>query len=432
MIYNKKYETMPREDIEQLQIERLQSTLNRVYRNVAFYRNSFDSNKINMEKIRSVRDLKNLPFTTKDDLRKSYPYDMFAVPLRDIVRIHSSSGTTGKPLVFGYTRNDIKNWTELTTRLLYSIGINENDFVQIAYDYSLFTGGFGFHYGAEKIGASVIPSSSGSNAEKQIQIMKDYKTTSLLSTPGYAIKLSKHMKDMGIHPDELHLRSGLFGAEPWSEELRGMIEDGLHIQAYDNYGLSEIIGPGVSGECTEKDGLHINEDHFIVEVIDPKTLEPVFPGEQGELVFTTITKEGFPVIRYRTGDLASVNEGKCACGRTFSRMSRVAGRTDDMFVIGGIKVFPVHIENILLKAEGVEPHYRIIIKREGGIDTIELQVEVSEEIFNDEIKKLMEVKGKISTLVEEELGISVRVTFVEPATLAAGKSEKINRIIDNR
>ncbi|MCU0847090.1 MAG: phenylacetate--CoA ligase [Spirochaetes bacterium] len=423
MIYNPEYETMPREEIEQLQIERLQTTLNRVYRNVAFYKNKFDEMKIDIGKIKSVADMKELPFTTKEDLRESYPYGMFAVPLKDIVRIHSSSGTTGKPIVVGYTKNDIQHWSAMTARLLAAVGINEHDFVQIAFDYSLFTGGFGFHYGAERIGASVIPSSSHGNIQKQIFIMKDYKTTALLSAPSFAVEVANKIREMGIHPEELKLRYGLFGAEPWSDELRGRIEDNLHIDAYDNYGLSEVMGPGVSGECPEKNGLHVNEDHFIIEVIDPKTLLPMPAGSEGELVFTTITKEGFPLIRYRTGDVASLMEGVCPCGRTFARMSRVTGRTDDLIIIRGVKVFPTQVEEILLKAEGATPRFRLIIENRDGLDELEIQVEVSEKIFNDEIKNLLNLKGKIAGLIEEELGLAVRVTLVEPETLG-GNGEK--------
>ena len=341
------------------------------------------------------------------------------------MRIHSSSGTTGKPIVVGYTKNDIQHWSAMTARLLAAVGINEHDFVQIAFDYSLFTGGFGFHYGAERIGASVIPSSSHGNIQKQIFIMKDYKTTALLSAPSFAVEVANKIREMGIHPEELKLRYGLFGAEPWSDELRGRIEENLHIDAYDNYGLSEVMGPGVSGECPEKNGLHVNEDHFIIEVIDPKTLLPVPAGGEGELVFTTITKEGFPLIRYRTGDVASLMQGPCPCGRTFARMSRVTGRTDDLIIIRGVKVFPTQVEEILLKAEGATPRFRLIIENRDGLDELEIQVEVSEKIFNDEIKNLLNLKGKIAGLIEEELGLAVRVTLVEPETLGDNGGKRV-------
>jgi len=358
MIYQQSCETMPRDELEQLQIERLQMTLNRVYRNVAFYRKGFDAAGVDIGKIRSVGDLKELPFTTKEDLHASYPYDMFAVPLKDIVRIHSSSGTTGRPIVVGYTKNDIQHWSALTARVLTAAGITEHDFVQIAFEYSLFTGGLGFHYGAERIGASVIPSSASGNIQKQLYIMKDYKTSALLSTPSFAITIASNLREMGIHPESLNLRVGIFGAEPWSDAIRARIEDELRLDAYDSYGLSEIMGPGVSGECAHKCGLHVNEDHFIVEVIDPATGAPLGYGAEGELVFTTITKEGVPLIRYRTGDLGTLTGGTCECGRTFARMSRVSRRIDDMIIVRGVKIVPRQIEEILLRVEGARPTIR--------------------------------------------------------------------------
>ena len=317
MILDQDYETLPREELEQLQVERLQSTLYRVYRYVSFYKQSFDSNAVNIEKIKNIQDLAQLPFTTKEDLRKSYPYDMFAVPLRDILRIHSTSGTTGKPIIVGYTKNDLRHWTDCTARLLAAAQVSDHDVVQIAFPFNLFTGGFGFHQGAEQIGASVIPSST-STAEKQIMIMKDFKTTVLICAPSYAVNIASVLEELQIHAESLNLRVGLFGAEPWSENLRAQLEAGLHIDALDNYGLTEVIGPGVAGECEHKHGMHINEDHFIVEVIDPKTRDPLPLGQEGELVFTTITKEGFPLIRYRTGDISSFSRGR----RSFPPRSR--------------------------------------------------------------------------------------------------------------
>lgn len=432
MIYDKNYEAMPREDLDQLQIERLQSTLNRVYRNVALYKQKFDEYGINIEEIKEIKDIRKLPFTTKDDLRKSYPYDTFAVPLKDIVRIHSTIGRTGKPIAIGYTKNDIHNWTNLVARLFSAAGVTENDFVQLAFDYSMVTGGFGFHYGAEKIGASVIPSSSNSNIQKQILIMRDYKTTVLLSTPSYAISIANNLKDMGIHPDELNLNFGLFGAEPWNEDIRNQIEEKLHINAFNAYGVNELVGPGTAGECEEKNGLHVNEDHFIVEIIDPGTLEPLGYGEEGELVLTTINKEGFPLIRYRTSDISSLIEGECPCGRTFARINTVAARTDDMIVIMGVNVFPAQVEEVLKRAEGIEPHYQIRIENEEGIDYLEILIEVSEGIFNDEIKSLEKLKDKVSKLLLNELGVSAKITLVEPKTLSRNSAEKKNRIIDER
>ena len=423
---------MERADLEQVQIERLQSTLNRVTRNVAFYKQSFDSHGVSVDRIKSLRDLKELPFTTKDDLRRSYPYDMFAVPLKDIVRIHSSSGTTGRPIVTGYTRNDLNHWSEAVARLLVAAGVTEHDFVQVAFDYGLFTGGFGFHYGAERIGASVIPSSSGSNVQKQVLIMKDYKTSVLVSTPGYTLSIINALEEKSIKSEDLRLKIGVFGAEPWSEKIRRTLQEKLPIQAYDTYGLSELMGPGVSGECERKDGLHINEDMFIAEIIDPRTAEVLPQGAEGELVITNIAKEGCPLIRYRTGDLASLIPGPCACGRTFARMSRVFHRTDDMIIWSGAKVLPSQIEAILAEAEGVEPNYRIVLDNAGNQDSFEVQVEVSENISFDEIKKLQEMKASIASRIKEDLGIPAKVTLVERRTLVSTSGSKIQKVVDNR
>jgi phenylacetate-CoA ligase len=432
MIYSREYETMHREDLEQLQIERLQATLNRVYRNVAFYKHAFDEHSIIPSEIGSMDDFRRLPFTTREDLRKSYPYDMFAVPLRDIVRIHATSGTTGKPIVVGYTRNDINIWAALVARVLTAAGITNQDFVQIAFNYSLVTGGFGFHYGAEKIGASVIPSSI-EDIRKQIIIMRDYKTSALVSTPGYALHIASVFEDTGIHPEELSLRTGIFGSEPWSENLRAQIEQGLHITAYDNYGSSEIMGPGVSFECEERKGLHINEDHFIVEVIDTESMAPAKAGEDGELVLTTITKQGFPLIRYRTGDISHLITDACSCGRTTVRMSRVSGRTDDMLIVEGVNFFPSQIEEALLQIEGIEPHYLIILNREAGVDMMEIQVEVPEELpFMDDLGKLQRFKTTVQDKLNMALGIKVKVTLVEPKTIGRSTGGKMNRVIDKR
>lgn len=432
MIYSKEYECLSKDELEQIQIERLQATLNRVYENVAFYKKKFDENKINIEKIRNLSDLKELPFTTKEDLRKSYPYNMFAVPLKDIIRVHTSSGTSGEPIVSGYTRNDLKIWSSLVARVLVASGITSHDFVQIAFNYSLITGAFGFHYGAEEIGAGVIPSSI-EDVYKQILIMKDYKTTALISTPTYALHIGYVLKDLNIKPEELSLRIGVFGAEPWSENLRAQIENLLSIKAFDNYGVSELIGPGVAFECQERRGLHINEDHFIVEVIDPTTLTPLKPGETGELVFTTITKEALPLIRYRTGDISSLIEGRCPCGRTLIRMERVCGRTDDMIIIDGINIFPSQIEEIILQIEGLEPHYQIILERESGKDIMTLQIEVSENFpFFDELKRLEEFKNRVREHIYNKLGIKVKVLLVEPKSMIRSHGDKISRIIDRR
>ena len=401
-------ECMAREDLEQLQLERLQSTLFRVATHVPFYRNRFKQLEVDPDGFRSLEELSSLPFTTKEDLRENYPYGLFAVPLREVVRIHSSSGTTGMATVVGYTKNDIKNWSNLIARILTAAGLTKDDVIQIAFGYGLFTGGFGMHYGAERLGASVIPISSG-NTKRQIQIMQDFKTTALVCTPSYALMLADKMLDMGINVSGLSLKYGLFGAEPWSEAMRQEINTKLNIQATDNYGLSEVMGPGVAGECLECNGLHINEDHFLVEIINPETLEPVEPGEIGELVITTLTKEAFPVIRYRTRDLTRLITEPCPCGRTLHRMSRVLGRTDDMLIIKGVNVFPTQIENILFEIEGTEPHYQIVIERENHQDKATVMVEVVESILFLEMKKQRQLVVTNKKRLASGQGISVDV-----------------------
>jgi len=430
MYWEPQRECMVREELEQLQLERLEATINRAYLNVPFYRKKFDQLGIDPDQIRSLDDLKRLPFTTKEDLRDNYPYGMFAVPLREVVRIHASSGTTGIPTVVGYTKNDIKTWSNLVARILTAGGVTKDDVVQIAFGYGLFTGGFGLHYGAEKIGASVIPISSG-NTKRQIKIMQDFKTTTLICTPSYALLMADTMFEMGININTLSLKYGLFGAEPWSEGMRQEIQEKLKIIATDNYGLSEVMGPGVAGECLERNGLHINEDHFLVEIINPDTLEPVRPGEVGELVITTLTKEALPMIRYRTRDLTRLFTEPCPCGRTFHRMSKVLGRTDDMLIVKGVNVFPSQIETVLFEIEGTEPHYQIILDRKGHLDELTVLVEVSEEIFFDEMKKQHELVDLIKRRLASELGIQVEVKLVEKKTLERFES-KAKRVIDRR
>ncbi|MEW6288681.1 MAG: phenylacetate--CoA ligase [Thermodesulfobacteriota bacterium] len=430
MYWDKAKECMARENLEQLQLERLQSTLYRVATHVPFYRKKFKELAIDPDGFSSLDELRKLPFTTKDDLRSNYPYGLFAVPLRDVVRLHASSGTTGMATVVGYTRNDIKNWADMVARILTATGVDADDVVQIAFGYGLFTGGFGLHYGAERVGASVIPISSG-NTKRQIQILQDFKTTTLVCTPSYALLLADTMIEMNININALHLRYGLFGGEPWSEEMRAEIKNKLGIIATDNYGLSEVMGPGVAGECQHCNGLHINEDHFIVEVINPNTLEPVAPGELGELVFTTITKEAFPVIRYRTRDLARLITEPCPCGRTFHRMTRVIGRTDDMLIIKGVNVYPMQIESILIDIEGTEPHYQIIVEREGRLDKVTVLVEVVESIFFDQMKKQRQFVEHIKKRLATELGIGVDVKLVEEKTLERFEG-KAKRVIDKR
>jgi phenylacetate-CoA ligase len=429
-IWDPTYECMPREELDQLQLERLQATLNRVSKTVTCYRRKFDEAGINPEDILSLRDLAKLPFTTKEDLRLNYPYGMFAVPLREVVRIHSSSGTTGKPTVVGYTKNDIKTWSNLVARFMTAAGVTHDDVVQIAFGYGLFTGAFGLHYGAEAIGASVIPMSAG-NTEKQIMIMQDYKTTALVCTPSYAITLASRMEQMGIDPKSLSLRVGLFGAEPWSEAMRREIESRLFISATDNYGLSEIIGPGVAGECECRCGMHIFEDAFIPEIIDPETCQVLPHGSVGELVLTTLTKEAFPMIRYRTRDITSLDYSECECGRTLVRMRKTMGRTDDMLIIRGVNVFPSQLEEVLFDVEGCEPHYQLVIDRDGAMDVLEVRIEVTESIFFDEMKKQRAFLELVEKRINSLLGVSVSVKLVEPNSIPRHEGKAI-RIIDNR
>ncbi|MBU0481286.1 MAG: phenylacetate--CoA ligase [Proteobacteria bacterium] len=430
MYWEQDKECISREDLEQLQLERLQSTLYRVATHVPFYRKKFKELQIDPDGFSSLADLRKLPFTTKQDLRDNYPYGLFAVPLREVVRVHASSGTTGQATVVGYTRNDIKNWSSLVARVLTGAGVSQDDVVQIAFGYGLFTGGFGLHYGAELVGASVIPISSG-NTKRQIQIMQDFRTTALVCTPSYALLLADVIEEKNININTLSLKYGLFGGEPWSEAMRNEIQNKLKIIATDNYGLSEVMGPGVAGECQERKGLHMNEDHFLFEIINPDTLEPVLPGEVGELVITTLTKEAFPVIRYRTRDLTRLIPEPCPCGRTLTRMQRVLGRTDDMLIIKGVNVYPSQIEEVLFEIEGTKPHYQIVIEREGRLDKITVLVEVIESIFFDQMKKQREMVDLIKGRLNSELGIGVEIKLVEEKSLERSEG-KARRIIDKR
>lgn len=429
-IWDIKNECMQREEIEQLQLERLQATLHRAYKNVTCYKNKFNALGIDPDDIKSLKDLSRLPFTTKEDLRLNYPYGMFAVPLREVVRIHSSSGTTGKPTVVGYTKNDIKTWSNLVARFMTAAGVTHDDVVQIAFGYGMFTGAFGLHYGAELIGASVIPMGGG-NTEKQIMIMQDYRSTVLVGTPSYAITIADRMEQLGLDPKSLSLKTGLFGGEPWSEAMRSEIENRLGIRATDNYGLSEVIGPGVAGECPYKSGMHIFEDAFIPEIIDPETCEVLPPGSTGELVLTTLTKEAFPMIRYRTRDVTSLDYEKCACGRTHVRMKKTMGRTDDMLIIRGVNVFPSQIEEVLIAIDGCEPHYQLIIDRKDSRDSLEVRIEVTENIFFDEMKQQRAFIDKIQKKIESVIGVSIVVKLVEPKTIPRFEG-KASRVIDNR
>lgn len=431
MYWNEAKECMKRDELEQLQLERLQATLFRVATHVPFYRQKFKELKIDPDGFRSLDELRSLPFTVKQDLRDNYPYGLFAVPLRDVVRVHSSSGTTGQATVVGYTGNDIKTWSSLTARVLTAAGVGKDDVVQIAFGYGLFTGGFGLHYGAELVGASVIPISSG-NTRRQLRIMQDFRTTALICTPSYALLLADTIEELGLPLNAFSLKYGMFGAEPWSEAMRAEIESRLKIKAIDIYGLSEIIGPGVAAECREEQrGLHIMEDHFLPEIVHRDTFEPLPVGEEGELVFTTLTKEAFPVIRYRTKDISRLIPDVCTCGRSFHRMPKVTGRTDDMMIIRGVNVFPSQIEEVIMAIEGVEPHYQIIVTRQGSLDNIEVQVEVSEAIFSDRVKELENLQKKLQGNIKDLLGISCKVSLVEPKSIQRSEG-KAQRVIDQR
>jgi phenylacetate-CoA ligase len=431
MIWNDDFETLPREAIESLQLRRLQQTVERVYATVPFYREIFDRMGVKPADIRHLKDLQRLPFTLKKDMRENYPYGLFAVPLEQIVRIHASSGTTGKPTVVGYTRRDIETWTELMARSFAAAGAHKGDVIHNAYGYGLFTGGLGAHYGAERIGASVIPMSGG-NTKKQLMIMKDFGSTVLTCTPSYSLFLAEVAAEEGIDIRTLKLKVGILGAEPWSEKMRQEIEAKLNIKAIDIYGLSEILGPGVGIECIEaQNGLHVWEDHFILEIIDPDTCEVLPDGEKGELVITTITKEGIPLLRYRTRDITRLSRQPCICGRTHARIDRLSGRSDDMLIIRGVNVFPSQIESVLFNIKGIEPHYQLIVDREGNLDTLEVQVEVDEQTFSDEVKKLQELSHVIRKQIKDLLGVTCKVRLVEPKTLARSEG-KAQRVIDKR
>jgi phenylacetate-CoA ligase len=431
MILDIGFETMPREDLEAIILRRLRATLDRVYANVPFYSKKFKENNITPNDIQSLEDIKRIPFTTKEDLRNNYPFGMFSVPMDNVVRIHASSGTTGQPTVVGYTARDVSTWADLMARSLAAGGATRGDIIHNAYGYGLFTGGLGIHYGAEKLGASVIPISGG-NTKRQIIIMKDFGPTVLTATPSYALHLAEVAEETGVSFKDLKFNYGIFGAEPWSEQMREEIERKLNLIAVDIYGLSEVIGPGVAIECYEvKKGLHIFEDHFIPEIIDPETGEVLPYGKTGELVFTSITKEAFPVIRYRTSDISSLNPEPCQCGRTHVRMNRVSGRTDDMLIIRGVNVFPSQIESVLMDMEDVEPHYQLIVEREGKLDTLTVMLEVDERIFSDEVKHLQNIESKISKNIKEYLGVSAKVKLVEPKTIARSQGKAV-RVIDKR
>jgi phenylacetate-CoA ligase len=430
MIWNEPMECMSRDEMHALQSRRLRNTVSYVYHNVTFYRKKMQELGLEPGDIKTVDDLVLLPFTTKQDLRDNYPFGLFAIPKSEIVRVHTSSGTTGKSTVVAYTRKDIEIFSEVVARALCAAGATRDDTVQVAYGYGLFTGGLGIHYGAEKLGAAVVPISGG-NTNRQLSIMQDFGSTILACTPSYAAYLAEAAVEAGIDPNTLPIRIGIFGAEPWSQEMRKKIEEGLGIEAYDIYGLSEIIGPGVSSSCICQDGLHIAEDHFVPEILEPNTLEPVAEGVTGELVFTTITKQGMPLLRYRTRDLSSLNYDSCDCGRTSVRMAKIFGRSDDMLIIRGVNVFPSQVESILLEIDEAKPHYMLIVDRKGTMDTLEIQVEIDDQYFSDEMAQLNNIRNKIKKKVEETLGISVIISLVEHKTLARSEG-KAKRVIDKR
>lgn len=430
MIWNEPMECMSRDQMHDLQSRRLKDMVVRVYHNVEFYRKKMQEAGLEPGDINTIDDLVKLPFTTKQDLRDNYPFGLFAVPKSEVVRVHASSGTTGKSTVVAYTRKDVEIFSEVVARALCCSSVTKEDIVQVAYGYGLFTGGLGLHYGAEKLGSAVVPISGG-NTSKQITLLQDFGSTVLACTPSYAAYLSEAIAEAGIDAAELPLRVGVFGAEPWSQEMRAKIEEGLKIKAFDIYGLSEIIGPGVSNSCEYQRGLHIAEDHFVPEILDPSTLQGVEPGVTGELVFTTVTKEAMPLIRYRTRDLSSLDYSTCECGRTSVRMAKIFGRSDDMMIIRGVNVFPSQVESVLLEIPEAKPHYMLIVDRQGTMDTLEIQVEVDEKYFSDEIVQLNNIRNKIKHKVESVLGISVIISLVEHKTIKRSEG-KAQRVIDKR
>ena len=430
MIFENRTETLPAEMMRELQGKRLVDMVRRLHENVPLYRAKLDEAGITPGDVKGIDDLKRLPFTTKQDLRDNYPLGLLAVPVEDVVRLHASSGTTGKRTVVAYSQHDINLWAKVMARTLAGAGGTRRDIVQVAYGYGLFTGGLGAHYGAERLGAVTVPASVG-NTKLQLQLMKDLKSTLLCCTPSYALYLSEVMAEEGISPQELSLKSGCLGAEPWTEEMRRQIESRLKIKAYDIYGLSEIIGPGVAFECGEQNGLHVNEDHFYPEIIDPDTGEVLPDGTYGELVFTCITKEAMPLLRYRTRDIAMLMRGECPCGRTTVRMSKPSGRTDDMLIIRGINVFPSQVESVLMEIAGIAPHYQLIVDRQGALDTLEVLVETTPEIFRDTVRQMEDLRNKIQNALQSTLSVAATVTLVAPKSITRSEGKAV-RVIDKR
>ncbi len=427
--WDAQHETMDREQLRALQLERLRATVTRLYERVPHYRERMSTLGIQPGDLRDLDDLSRLPFTTKADFRDRYPYGLFASPLDEVVEIHSSSGTTGKPVVAGFTRRDLETWAELVCRMAVMAGVRADDVAQVAFGYGMFTGGFGLHYGLQRAGATVLPMSAG-NTARQLQFMQDFGSTVLVATPSYALYLAESIQRLGT-PDAFRLRLGLFGAEACSDEMRRQIESRVPIRATDNYGLTEVMGPGVSGECECRDGMHVAEDHFIVEVVDPATDDPVAEGEVGELVFTSVTRECSPVLRYRTRDLCSLTTERCECGRTLARMGKIVGRTDDMFIISGVNVFPSAVERVLFGIDGIEPHYQIVLGRKGALDTFEVQVEVGEQLFNGWMDDLRAFERRVTEELRSALLVRPKVKLVEPGTLERTEG-KARRVIDER
>ncbi|MEA4957621.1 Phenylacetate-coenzyme A ligase [bioreactor metagenome] len=430
MVWDEKLECMEIEEKKELQLERLKKTVKKAYENVPFYKDKLDKAGIKPTDIQTLEDINKLPFTTKTDLRDAYPFGMFAVPEEEIIEIHTTSGTTGKPTVSGYTQKDLNIWSEVIARAITMALGTRGDRIQNCYGYGLFTGGLGIHYGGHKVGATVIPISAG-NTKRQIEVMKDFESTILTCTPSYALYLAEMLEKEGLAPEEISLKSGIFGAEMWTEEMREELEKRLGILALNIYGLTEVIGPGVAQECEEKVGLHISDDHFYPEIIDSQTMQPVNDGEKGELVLTTLTREGMPVIRFRTKDITSITHEKCPCGRTLARMSRIVGRSDDMLKIRGVIVFPSQIERALLKIDGLTPNYQIVVTRPGHLDELEVKVETSKELFSDEMRKMEAIEEKISKIIQKEIGLRASVTLVEPESLPRSEGKAI-RVIDKR
>ncbi|MDY6795424.1 MAG: phenylacetate--CoA ligase [Actinomycetota bacterium] len=430
MEYFNSVEVMERGKLDDLKLERLGASVDRLYDKVSFYKEKLEEVGFKPGDVTSLEDLKDLPFTYKEDLRDNYPFGLFSVPMRDVVRIHASSGTTGKPTVVGYTSGDIEVWADLVARTIVASGGNPDDVVQVAYGYGLFTGGLGLHYGVEMLGATALPMSGG-NTKRQIRMMVDFGSTILCCTPSYALNITEVMQEMGVKRDEIKLKSGILGAEPWSDEMRVQIEENLKISAHDIYGLSEVVGPGVSIECGEKHGLHVFEDCFIAEVIDPRTGEVLPAGEPGELVFTNINKQALSLLRYRTRDITRLIEEPCPCGRTHIRMERVTGRTDDMLIIRGVNVFPSQVETVLMQIPGVSPYYKLVVDRVDNLDILEVQVEVSSEVFSDEIKRLEQLEKRIGDEVQSYLGLGVKVRLMEPRSIQRSEGKAV-RVADNR